>query len=153
VGSISTAGEFGAGVTTGCLLKARFGSLVGSDVLAANDIGTITAGAVSDSRVFAGVQPAVTTLPAAATDFANPAGFIRSVSVRGPFSNSLVAAPTVGRASQGVVSVNNGGAAFGVAADRLQALSATTPSGHRRLARLDDPASSIVEGDFNVRLV
>lgn len=152
--SIATRGEFGAGVTTDTLVKGKFGSLNGSDVRAASGIGTITAGAMTNSRVFAGVQGGVSTLPTSSADFANPAASIRSLSVKRLFSNSLVAAPTIRRASLGnVSSPANNGTAFGVAAQRIQSVSATTPSGRVRAARLDDPAGSVIEGDFNVRLL
>ncbi len=77
VGSITLAGEFGAGVTTGTLIRARVGSLAGSDVPAANAIGTMTAGSARDSSIFSGVRGGCTTLPDSADDFANPAGSLR----------------------------------------------------------------------------
>ena len=152
VGSISTVGEFGADVITGGLSKGRFGGLNGSDIRAGGLIGTISTGSAVNSRVFAGVGPGVMTLPASAAEFVNPAAAIRSVAVRGAFGNTLVAAPSVGRASLGIVTTFNNGAAFGVAADRIQSVSVVTQA-PRRLARLDDPAGSLVESDFNVRLV
>jgi len=79
---------------------------------------------------------------------------IRGVSVKGTFSNTLVAAPTIGRAAPGTVSSPaNGGVAFGVAADRIQTVSAVTSSGVLRRARLDDPAGSVLEQDFAVRVI
>ena len=153
INSIAVAGEFGADVTAGQLFKGRFGSLVGSDVRAGDVIGTITAGAMSNSRVFAGVAPAVSNLPAAAADFDRAAATIRAVSVRGTFSNSLIAAPTIGRASLGTVSSTaNGAVPFGVAADGILSMSALTPSGRLRLARLVDPSQSVLQEDFNVRV-
>jgi hypothetical protein len=153
VGSITVAGEFGAGVTTGTLIRAKVGSLAGSDVRAANAIGTMTAGAARDSRIFSGVASGFTTLPDSADDFSNPAAVIRGVSVKGAFSNTLVAAPTIGRASLGQVAPANGGSVFGVAADRVQTVAAVTPSGVIRRARLDDPAGSVLEQDFAVRVI
>jgi hypothetical protein len=154
VGSIAVAGEFGAGVTTGTLIRARVGSLAGSDVRATDAIGTMTAGSARDSRIFSGVQSGLTTLPDSADDFSNPAAVLRGVSVKGTFSNTLVAAPTIGRAALGTVSsASNGGSLFGVAADRIQAVVAATPSGVVRRARLDDPAGSVLEQDFAVRVI
>ena len=95
-----------------------------------------------------------TTLPDSADDFSNPAAVIRAVSVKGAFSNTLVAAPTIGRAALGAVAAAaNGGSACGVAADRIQAVAAVTPSGVLRRARLDDPAGSVLEQDFAVRVI
>ena len=154
VQSIAVRGEFGAGVTTDTILRGRFGSMRGSDVRAGTAVGTISAGAMSNSRVIAGVQPAVTALPASLADFANPAASIRSVSVKGAFGNSLVAAPSVGRASLGSVAATaNGGVPFGVAADRVDAVAGTTPTERLRGRRLDDPAESMAEGDLVVRLL
>jgi hypothetical protein len=154
VQSINVRGEFGAGVTADTIGNVKVGALSGSDVRAGTAVGNITAGSVTASRIYAGVQPGVTGLPASPADFANAAATIRGVSVKGAFSNSFVAAPSVGRARLGVVSsVDNAGLPFGVAADRVQAVSGITPTQRLRGARLDDPAGSIVEGDFNVRLL
>ena len=153
VGAVMTKGEFAAGITTATLLRAKFGALIGSDIRADSSIGTIATGSMTNSRVFAGVAPAVSALPSTAADFANPAASIRAVSVKGAFSGSLVAAPSVGRAVLGTVNPANGGAPFGLGTDRLQSLSALTPTRRLRLSRLDDPAGSVTEGDFNVRLI
>ena len=115
------AGEFGAGVTTGTRIRAKVGSLAESDVRATHAIGNMTAGAARDSRIFSGVAPGLTVLPDSADDFSNPAAFIRNVSVKGTFGNTLVAA--------------------------------VTPSGVLRRARLDDPAGSVLEQDFAVRVI
>jgi hypothetical protein len=154
VQSLAVRGEFGAGVTADTLLRARLGSMRGSDVRAASAVGTISAGQMADSRVFAGVQPGVSTLPASPADFANAAATIRSVSVKRGFGNSMIAAPSVGKVSLGPVSATaNGGVVFGVAGDRIDAVTGITPTQRLRGRRLDDPAGSMVEGDLVVRLL
>jgi subtilisin family serine protease len=152
VGSVTAKGEFGAGITTSVLLKAKVGTLNGADIRADNSIGTVAAGQMLNSRVFAGVAPTVSALPASLADFANAAATIKAVTVKGTFAGSLVAAPTIGKAALGVVATGNGGNVFGLAADRAKSVSALTPTQRLRLSRLDAPEQSTQEGDFVVRV-
>jgi hypothetical protein len=158
VGSLSVKGDFAVDLNVGELGKLTVsGAMTGSDVRATGNIGTVRAGSMRDSRVFAGVRSAVTTLPDSADDFAAPAT-IRSVTVSGrtagSFSNTLIAASEIGRASLGAVATANNGTPFGVAADRIASVSATGATGDRiRLRALDEPGESITEGDFVLRVL
>ena len=99
------------------------------------------------------MQSGLTTLPDSADDFSNPAAVLRGVTVKGTFSNTLVAAPTIGRAALGTIaSDGNGGVAFGIAGNRIQTVSALTPAGPLRRSA-DDPAGSVLEQDFAVRVI
>ena len=156
--SLSTRGDFAAGMNVGSLGKASVGgALVGSDIRAAGSIASITAGSVRDSRIFAGVRPDVAGLPASAGDFANGSAQIKALSVKGrspaALVNTHIAAPNVGKVTLGGVTTANNGAPFGIAAGRLDSLRATTPAGPLTLSRLDDPAESILAEDFHVRVV
>ena len=152
VGTVTTRGEFAAGITTATLLAGRFGALSGSDIRADGSIGTVTAGTMANSRIFAGVPGTLATLPASAAEFSNPGASIKAVSVRGAFSNTLIAAPTIGRASLGAVTPANGGVEFGLAADRAQSVSALMPTQRLRLSRLDAP-ETLLDTDFRVRVL
>lgn len=153
IGSVTVKGEFRADITTGVLLKAKFGSLVDSDLRADGSIGTITAGAAANTRIFAGVLPSVSILPTSLADFANPAATIKAVSIKGIFSNAFVAAPAIGRAALGTIVPANAGSPLGVAADRIRSLSALTPTQRLRFARLDEAGEVATEGDFLVRML
>ena len=149
IGTVNSLGDFGADVTAGSLsgLNVR-GSLVGSNVLVGGSIRAVKLGAANGSRVFAGVNG--TALPDSRDDFVNPQAAIGSFSVRsGSFSNSLVAAPAVGRVLLGSVQTGNGGAPFGIAADALRSLRSPTVS----VLNATEPAASRTDGDFVVRIV
>jgi hypothetical protein len=92
----------------------------------------------------------VSALPAAASDFAAPR-FLTSFTVRrGPFSNTLVAAPTISRATVRNVTTDNGGTPFGVAAVDLGLFvepGVLTWRAGQDLARLTP------QGDFVVRVL
>jgi hypothetical protein len=152
IGTLTATGDFGADVTAGSIGKLTVnGNLVDSEVRAGSRIGTVRLGAATGSRIFAGVRGDVAALPAGAGDFVDPAAAIGNVTITGragTFSNSMVAAPSVGRVLLGQVQTPNGGTPFGVAADVLKAI--TTPS--LRLSNLSDPTASRTDGDFNVRI-
>jgi hypothetical protein len=146
--SITSLGDFGANVAAQTLGKLSVrGALVGSDVRVEGNIGSVRVGSASNSRVFAGVRSDVTTLPAAAADFASGAaiGSFRS----GAFGNTLVAATSLGKVLLGAVTTANGGTPFGVAADAVRSISTPT----LRLKNLSDPAATQRDGDFYVRIV
>jgi hypothetical protein len=131
VGSIAVKGDFTPDVTAGSIGKMSVsGAIAGSEIRASGDIGSVKAIAMHDSRLFAGVQNAVSTLPDSSDDF-SAASTIKSVSVSGKtagaFSNTLIAATNVGKVSLGSVNVANGGVAFGVAGDNISAVRASTP--------------------------
>ena len=115
----------------------------------------MTAAAVTGSTIYAGVNPpAGALLPTVAADFVAPAT-IRGVNIRtrgtSGFSNSAIAASTLGRMNLGVVNTDNGGAPFGIAAQTIAGVSATGSGANVvRRSRLTEPADSITCGDFNV---
>jgi hypothetical protein len=156
---VVTRGDFAADVTTGTLGTLKVGgALAGADLRATTSIGRVMAASIRDSRIFAGVAGAVAALPSTPADFSNAAATIGGVSVKPRglgFSNSLIAAPTVGKLSLGSIQASNGGTPFGVAADRIASVSgiAVGGTGSIRRSRLDDPTSSVTDGDFVLRLM
>jgi hypothetical protein len=151
IGSITSLGDFGADVTATALKSMNVrGGLVGSDVRVSGNIGTVRAGSANGSRVFAGVRSDVTTLPDGKDDFVDASAGIRSFSVvGGAFSNTLVAAASIGRVLLGSVTSSNGGTPFGVAADTLRSL--ILPS--LRLVNGSDPSASRNNADFYARIL
>jgi hypothetical protein len=141
------------------------GAVTGSRIAAAGNIGSIKAGSLVDSEVYAGVT-GDGRFPSLAADFANEA-FIAKLSLKAPlgtasFDNSVVAANNMGRISLGLIDTDNGGVPFGVAADAIASLVGSNASGQRlRLTALDDPAVLAAAlpalpftfGDFQIRLV
>ena len=158
VGSMTVRGDLGADLVVTELARLTVGgTMTGSDLRASGNVGTVRAGAMRDSRVFAGVRDGVTTMPDSADDFATAAS-IKGVTVSGrtpgAFSDTMIAAAQIGRVSLGAVATDNGGAPFGVVADRIASISATGGSAGRFSARnLDDPGQSVTEGDFRLRVL
>lgn len=96
------------------------GGLNGSTIRAAGSVGNITVGAMHDSALLAGVSPSVAGLPTSASDFVSSQS-IASVTVRNrtgaAFSDSVIAAASIGRIRMGKVGTNaTAPTTFGVAA-------------------------------------
>jgi hypothetical protein len=134
------------------------GEMRGSNVLVDDSIRSLTVGTIADSAVVAGnIGGAV--FPDEAADFnPNPGSAILAFSVRGKaagaFSDTVIAAANLGRVALGPVAANNGGSAFGVAGLTARSVTATPDAGDPiRLSKLDDPAGSVVVGDFVLRLL
>lgn len=135
------------------------GAIANSNIRAtASDIGTVNAGSIVNSTIYAGVNPAAgTSLPDTPDDFVVPTTVIRSVNVRNrtsaSFVNSSIAAGTLVRMNLGVINVNNGGVPFGLAALSTGSVAASDAAGTRiRYIRLAEPADSKQLTDFNVRV-
>lgn len=98
------------------------GAINGGQILAAGSIGSVTAAALVNASVFAGVSGTVATLPSP-SDFV-ASSTISSVVVTGrghPFAvqGSNVAAQSLGRITFGAVNTNNSGVPFGLAGHSL----------------------------------
>jgi hypothetical protein len=90
------------------------GAVSASQVRASNSIKVVVVGSIADSNVFAGVAAGVSTLPTSAANLANPASqiLVFATRVAGGFSNSAIAAGTLGTvAIRGAAAANAGGAA------------------------------------------
>ena len=150
--ALSRAGRFEADVTAGSIGRARFaGALASATLRSAGPIGAVSAASVSGSRIFAGVADAVTGLPASPADFANGSASIGSLAVRGTFTDSLVAAPTIGRLTLPSVPTSNNNRPFGVAADLIRSAAVTVGPRALRLSNLGDPARSASHEEFVLR--
>ena len=135
------------------------GAVSGTNVRSNGNIGTVTAGSIDSSSIFAGViepgGPAV-ALPDGPDDFV-PGVSIRAVNVRNrtapSFVASYVAAASLGKLNLGMANTNNAGVPFGVAALDIASFSATDTTGDSlRAARLDDPSDSVNSGDAHIRV-
>jgi cyclophilin family peptidyl-prolyl cis-trans isomerase len=150
-----TQGFAPTGLSLGKLTAA--GAINNTNIRSNGNIGTIAALSLSNSTIYAGVNPPDGgALPDSEDDFAS-AATIRGVSIRNraapSFLASNVAASVLGRMNLGVVQTTNGGVPFGVAAQTLTSLSATDVARARiRAARFSEPSQSLELGDFKVRI-
>lgn len=155
--NLSARGDFAASLNVGTLGKLAVGSLSGSDIRASGSIAGITAGSLANSRLFAGVRNDLNSLPTQSSDFADLSATIRSIAVKGralsAVSNTLLAAPIIGKLNLGGITTDNGGTRFGIAAMRIDAVSALTSSGVLSLKRLDSPSQSTTVQDFALELL
>lgn len=100
------------------------GAMVNSTVVSGGSIGTVSAGRMNGSGLYAGlVSPA---LPATTSDFGNTAE-IRSVTLHrslagASFTGSNIAAYQLGTVSLGTVATSNGGTPFGIAGHSIQSI-------------------------------
>jgi len=132
------------------------GTMSGSILDVAGNIAKITVRAMFDSRIFAGVTEGVMTLPDELADFSAAAtiGQAKIGSKNGVvgFGDSMVAAAKIGQLTIRSL-VPDGAAPFGVAADRIAALTVHHPGGAERVKRLDAPQTALTIGDFVARVV
>lgn len=131
------------------------GALRGADIRAVGNIGAVTVGSAADSFVFAGVRLDLATLPDSLDDFANAAAVLKSFTVKGkgaPFANTRVAAPTINKANLGGATIGTvAGNPFGLAADRVNAVSGTTSvMGLYKFTKREEPGSGLALIDFAV---
>lgn len=90
-------------------------------------LGTITAGRILNSNIFAGVDNAVTQLPTNANDFSAIAA-IKSVKLKGVagetiwLQNSSIAAADLGKVSVGFAQTDNAGVPFGIAMQQFKSI-------------------------------
>ena len=133
------------------------GTILFSRIQATNGIGSVTAGAINGSTIYAGLTTDGGVLPTTQADLNPGASSIKSVTVRGSggaptFVNSNIAARTVGKLNLGVIQVGNGAVPFGVAGDTIASISGTGTSGIR-LSRLSEPSQSTTQEDFTVNVL
>jgi hypothetical protein len=134
------------------------GPLEDSVIRSAGAIGTTMLGAMRNSTLFAGVDPAITGLPTKASDFVITTA-IRSVTVTGtsdgesPFADSMIAASVIGRVRLGVVDAASGTAPFGVATTFIVSYSRSTAGAFLNRRNLVIPGEYDHEGNFFVRIL
>jgi hypothetical protein len=129
------------------------GAISGASILATDGIGSVTAGSITGSTFFAGVQSNLSTLPSAASDFVNTNSRIGSVKVNhGSFSDTMIAAWKIGALSLGSVQTADGGTQFGVSDDQLASITALadTPID---LTKFTSATQSVVDSDFIIQSV
>ncbi len=158
-GNVSNAALFLTGANLDLSVMKVTGSVTGSTLRSAGIINAVTVGSTSDSLFFAGVAPTVTTLPTSAGDFVT-AGQINSFTIVQPksapigFSNTQVAAATIGKVRVKGVQTANNGSPFGFATQHLTAFSDTEPGGKPFVwTSKQSPSELTFPGDFKVSIL
>lgn len=153
--SLVCTGDFNEDVSVTTLSSASFGSLTLSAIRTALSIGNLVAGSASASDIFAGVQSTVTTLPATGADFANNQNSsINSVTIKGTFSNTDIAAWKVNKVSIATIQTGNNGTPFGIAGNSIQQAKVPQNGSPKVFTGLFSPLSQIaLGGDAVIRLL
>jgi hypothetical protein len=146
-------GDFNEDVGVSTLGKFQVGSLTASAIRASQSIDTVTAGNASNSFIFAAIQPTLMAMPSVASDF-TASGNIKSVNIRGTFSNTQIAAWHIGAANLRSVQTSNGGTPFGVAGNKIDNVVSTANGKAQRSKNLFSPLTAIsLGGDALIRLI
>lgn len=152
IGNVFSAGNFQGTIETASLQSLAVNGTLDGGVIASSSIGSISAAAIVDSTLFAGIASGLTSLPTTPSQFSNTAASIGSVRVRGVFSDSLLAAATVNNMRAGEVLTTPGGAAFGLSAlhfGKIQAVASSTG----QLIALNNPVTSTTTDNFTIDVV
>jgi hypothetical protein len=145
VGKVSIKGDFGATIKAASVASLSVTGLInGGGILANNSIGSVTAGGIVGSQIFAGVNSGQTTLPTAAINFSSEQASIGSVRVNGGlFSNSQIAAWDIGGVILAQVPTVVGGANFGISTAHLASIRTGLIGTHKGLSVIDPTNTSI----------
>jgi peptidyl-prolyl cis-trans isomerase A (cyclophilin A) len=112
-----------ANITAPSIATITSATITGSSLTTTNSFGSITASSITNSRIFSGVGTlsSGSSLPATKTDFIK-ASAIRTLTARS-FTNSFVAASTIGVINLGTVPLNVKKSVFGIGAKKIGTLS------------------------------
>jgi cyclophilin family peptidyl-prolyl cis-trans isomerase len=136
------------------------GDVANTLIRATGNIASVSVASITGSTIFAGIAGSLDlrTLPTQATDFASPAS-IGTVTIKGGFSDSRVAAVKLNKVAVGIVTTANNGTVFGVAGDTIGSVTGTldtTKFTLKKLATQDDvtrQTNGLTLSDFAVTVV
>ena len=136
------------------------GYFAGSEIRSSGNIGTVTAGVMTDSSCFAGVADSINGLPAAEAASFDEIATIKSIAVKGIkgqtppfFVNSNIAAANILSASIVYPQNLNGGEQFGLAADYIKKLTIKKMDGTTiPLKELKESKDSWILDNLEIRL-
>jgi hypothetical protein len=154
INALSSRGDFSADIVTGTIARANIGgALAGADFRPTVGIKQLSAGAIRDSNLFVGVSGSVDadrSLPATDADLFNDASFIRKLTT-GSFSNSRIAANTLGTISLGSIQSENADRQLGTSADKITSVTGSTNRGAISYGKTDGPLNAS-EDDLLIRV-
>jgi peptidyl-prolyl cis-trans isomerase A (cyclophilin A) len=106
------------------------GAITNSVVFAAGNVGTISAGSYSGSRIYAGIEQSIAQnaqLPTDSTSYTAQAKInaVVATSPKSTFADTLISAESLGTLRLGVITTGNSGTAFGVAGTIIGSVSGT----------------------------
>ncbi len=148
VGPVHVHGAFGGTIRSASVAALDVtGAIQGGGIESTGTIGSVTAASVSGASFMAGVTAAA-GLPGAAA-FTNAAGDIGRVTVKAGFSDTVIAAASVGRVTLGSVQTTAGGTPFGVSGKVIAGVHATA-AGTGKVVQVTDPKTAVSLDNFQV---
>jgi hypothetical protein len=154
INAVNSRGDFAADIVTGTLAKVNVGgALAGADIRPTVGIKQLSASAIRDTNIFVGVNGAVDadrSLPASDADLFNDAGFIKKLTTNS-FSNSRIAANTLGTISLGAIQSENADRQLGTSSDKVTLVTGSTNRGLINFGRTDGPLNT-AEDDLLIRV-
>jgi hypothetical protein len=130
------------------------GSISNVDLRSQGNIGTITAGSIIDSFIFAGVGAGVNDLPDSRADFTSVSTNIGTINLTGrntTFARSYIAAGTIGRVALKSVDPVDPDGIFGVAA--VTKVTNFSRTGAPTLSNVTTPGDYSATGNFRLRVI
>jgi len=143
------------------------GAIASTTINAGGNVGTVNAGSMSNSFLYAGLVASPSdAFPSVTTDFRNTATIYSVVLKRAAsatFSNSVIAGYNINNVNLGTVSQTNGGTQFGVAAHDVKSV-AIKDLGTGKVVSASNPPTTttfdnilvskgVTPADFEVRIV
>lgn len=153
--NLTVRGTFDEDINATVIGHLKMGTLASSAIRASSAINSVTATTVQGSEIFVNVTPTLATLPASTSGFVAEDGSLKSILVRGAFSNTQIAAWNIGTVGLKAIQTSNGGTAFGLTADTLAHFRGV-PSGGKPiiLSRVFAPYNTTsLGGDAVIRIV
>lgn len=155
IGTLKVAGSFDENIQTNTIGKLTVaGTIENSSIRAAVSIGPVVAASLINSQIFAGVAASTTSLPTSAAAFTAGTS-IKSVKLNkkgGIFSNSSIAAATVGPLMLGNVVPQSGIADYGVAGLELLGVKGSTGTPFSVSRQTADIGTVYSDEDFLIRV-
>ncbi len=158
----STALMFTAGVITGSGITANgFKSFSSRRDFRINDRrrdrqrrAAFLASAIDSAAISVGTAIPPVGLPGTGTFFTKRSASLKTLTVRGTFSYTVITAPTIGTAKLGRIIVSNNQHSFGLAAHSITSVTGATPAKpHLKLTKLTKSAKNYDEVDFSVTVI
>ena len=153
--NLTVRGTFNNDIAAGTVGHLSVGTLNGSAVRVDTSIAAITAASAVNSEIFVSITPSETALPSTASSFVTESGSLKTISVRGAFSNTQIAAWDIGTVTLNDLQTSNNGTPFGIAANRVAHLRTVAPGSKPVVqSNLFSPLNPIsLGGDAVVRLL
>ncbi len=139
----------GSGITANGFKSFSSAAISGSTIGVIGSVGAFLASAIDSSAISVGTAIPPVGLPGTGTFFTKRSASLKTLTVRGIFSDTVITAPTIGTAKLGRIIVSNNHHSFGLAAHSITSVTGATPAKpHLKLTKLTKSAKNYDESIF-----